>query len=225
MAVQLGEAGQIDFMSDLHLNDGLIAQFIEGLEAANFVSMHDYEEMHGRLDVAWRFATVLKQYEARSRWYADEAEVSLSISKRIHQTLDGKPPLAHFDGATMMTYTYPSRVVELRYCSVNPEKCGPQDVFNRDVIDHPIESFEVRSIPGVGRGVFAKHDIKKGDYCSLQDCVHQMFIPPLASALLEDGRDKLKDFEYWETFQTGYVEGYGLQNSFFVSILLLPFTG
>lgn len=164
----------------------------------------------------------MKSRFSRARWTASEAEISLALSKRIVQTIGGEFPLRHFDGALMMQYQFPTRAAEERFCRGYPKGCSAsQGTFSSGGKDHPITSFEVRtSSIGGGRGVFAKEDIAKNDYLALGECVYQMFVPPSSYSILHHS-EKVLGLRFWKAVYHGYIDGYGLLDSYFVSILIL----
>ena len=209
------------------MDDGQVNVFIKNLEDADFGSVVEYEEMHGRLQTPWRYLVGMKELESRARWMQTEAEVNLQLHKRIHRTVDGDLPLRHFDAASMMSYSLPSKVAEIRFCKTRPQACvvegrsveqGGYDPYTKN---HPVSSFEVRrsSSVGGGRGVFSKVDIANGDYLGLEEGVHGMHVPSLAHNLIFDMLEKFADEGgFWDVLGDGYIDGYGFQNSFYVSI-------
>jgi len=219
LAAQGGEAGSMDWAPDAYISDGLMNDFIDNLVGAGFVSVQEYEETHGRLYIPWRYIVAMKNRFSRAYWIAGEAEVALAITKRIVTLDNGDLALKHFDAATMMTYQFPSRVAETRFCRANPEDCGYHaDVLDPYVQDHPVSEFEVRESGGerAGRGVYAKTQIKQGEYVSLDECVNQMYVPPWTNELLFLAHRKL-GLPFWEVVAQGYVDGYGLIDSHYVS--------
>lgn len=220
LVAQLGESDTIDSVPDSYWNDGIMENFFSSLEDVGFESVLEYEEMHGRVAAPMRFVAALNSRYCRARWFSSEAELSLRLHKRIVKTVGGEMPLRQFDAATMIQYMLPSRAAEERFCKGFPDYCGsPQDVFVSGVKDHPISSFEVgTSSAGGGRGVFTKEHIAKGDYLSLDECVNQMFVPPTVGELIYSIQRKNVG-AFWEVLVGGYLEGYGLQDSYFVSLI------
>lgn len=226
VAVQIGDAESLGSAPDTFLDYGQVNKFIENLEDADFGSVVEYEEMHGRLQTPWRYLVGMKKIESRARWMQTEAEVNLQLRKRIHQTVDGDLPLRHFDGASMMSYALPSKVAEIRFCKSHtceaegrPVEQGGYDPYTKN---HPVSSFEVgkSSSVGGGRGVFSKVDIANGDYLGLEEAVHGMHVPSLAQDLIFDMLGKFADEGgFWDVLGVGYIDGYGFQDSFFVSIV------
>ena len=211
-AIQIGE------MDATSLESMQVNEFIDHLKKAGFQCVLEYDEMHGRLSSPWRYLVVMKDEESRGRWYGSEADMSLYLHNRIVRDISGGLPLRHFDGATMVTYSTPSRVAEERFCRAHPDDCEP--VFNPETRNHPMSAFEVKtSGVGGGRGIFTLEDIAKDDFLGVEESVHGMFLPPMTHELLFQRtlpyvREHAK---FLQTLANGYINGYGMQDSFFVS--------
>lgn len=214
IAAQIGAASTINSMPDSHRNDGLMMKFLDGLEDVGFASVNEYEEMHGRLATNWRYIVALKDRSNRAEWYGVEPEVALRLRKRIVDSTSGESPLQYFDSSSQMLFQYPSRAAEDGFCRAEPDSCELAD-FDPFVKEHPVNHFEVRqSIAGPFRGVYAKVDVLKGEYLSISECVTQMFVPPKATEILFK---MVPHHSFYHTFAKGYLDGYGLQDSHFVS--------
>ena len=124
-----------------------------------------------------------KSFETRAFWFANEADIELRIRKRIIPTEDGKSSLFHFDGATMMSYLYPSRPSELVFCRRDPVPagCNGGRGFELDRLTIPLSSLEVKASnlgEQAGRGVFATMDIPENSYIGLDKLVHTFYMSP-----------------------------------------------
>lgn len=152
-----------------------------------------------------------KSYSSRQFWYANTAEVDLAIQKRTVRTKSGKTPLQYFDGATMMSYQVPSRMIETVFCRREPAPFGCNDEeFHLDPKNQnvPTSSFEVKmSEQGkhAGRGVFTKVDIAAESYIAAESFSQSLRFYPSTYKLiagLEEESDGLEALEY-------YMHGYG----------------
>lgn len=128
-AIQIGE------MDATSLESTQVHEFIKHLEKAGFRSVQEYDEMHGRLSSPWRYLVAFKDEYSRGRWYGSEAEISLYLHKRIVRDISGGLPLRHFDAATMVTYSTPSRVSEERFCRAHPDHCD-ESIFDPERRNH-----------------------------------------------------------------------------------------
>ena len=96
-------------------------QLLQNLQRVGFESLRSYEEGHGGLEVPQKFVIGFKTFEMRSRWFQSEAWINLLIQKRTN----GGASFSYFDGATMQSYLYPTKISESVYCRQipTPESC------------------------------------------------------------------------------------------------------
>jgi hypothetical protein len=162
---------------------------------------------------------VFKNYETNANWFTNEAAVNLRVQRRSMQTVDGKSPFLYFDGATMMSYKYPSKQSEVVFCrrEPTPEGCtGVGHGFDLDRINIPISALEVKQSSlgeQAGRGVFAKIDIPALSYVGLEKLVHIFHMDPSTYALARswcraDGKCHWTYGVEGETMEM-YIHGYG----------------
>ena len=164
-----------------------------------------------------------KSYSTRKRWYANAAEVDLAIQKRSVRNKSGTTPFKYFDGPTMVSYQIPPRSMEVVFCRRNPtpKECLQGYHFDPEYPNVPASSFEVKKSSvgeNAGRGVFAKVDIPKNAYLSLETSVHCVIFMPSTVALIvaleqEPLGNGLEVLVY-------YMEGYGFSSQIFVSYLV-----
>jgi len=146
------------------------AKLINGLQEFGFESIQTYEEAHCGFGDPWLFLVVCKDYGCRQNWYANSAEISVAIRKRLLPSVSGKPSLKYFDGATMNSYR-PHKAYETIFCRrPNPAvECQHLPFISR--VER--ESFEVKPSMNLAvnfvrmqttpnPGVFATVDIPKG---------------------------------------------------------------
>lgn len=138
-------------------------------------------------------------------------------------TISGEPTFAYFDGATMMSYRYPSKNSEAVFCRRQPMPDGCQDGhgFDLDRVNIPITALEVRKSSlgeNVGRGVFATMDIPRVSYVGLAQLVHTVYIDPSAYAVIRsfDNHDILY-YDRAEILER-YASAYGHSFSYLVSL-------
>jgi len=214
LIVQIGEA---DVLTDSFSLD----QFYQGLAKAGFESITGYYEAHGGFQSPWSFLVAMKDVSSRAIWIRSEADVNVAIHDRTLRTLTGDAPLRYFDGATMMSYQLPSRIEEELWCR-QPGHCEGGHGFDPERRNYPVDSVEARPSDVVkgGRGVFAKKNLEAGSVIGLEETVNGMFLPPNTFELLHESL-KAFDYDYFDTFAIGYLDGYGWSNSFYVSLMLV----
>jgi hypothetical protein len=178
-----------------------------------------YGEIHCNMKAPQKIFVAMKSYMNRARWFSNEAEVNLAIQERAVRTKSGQNPILYFDGATMLSYQVPSRVVEEVWCRGN-HVCERKHGFDPDIPNYPVTSFEVKisTVSGGGRGVFAKELIPEGSFMGLEENVYNMFVPISTYKLLGEIAEKFP-LEYFDLFYVGYLDGYGCKNSTVVYIL------
>lgn len=219
LVAQVGEADDVDEPSGAFFPDDNFESFLKGLQEAGFESIIDFDEGHSRFDDQWSFLLATKDSDARAAWFSNGAEIQLAINCRTFKTKDGTIPFRFFDGASMMQYQFPSRVVETTFCRGMP--CEGRHGYDPEVVNVPVSSFEVKPsiIAHGGRGVFAKEFIPKGSLIGLDECVHGMFSPSNTVDLMEEAGKVLGEFsKFWGVVHTAYFDGYGWSESFYVSI-------
>lgn len=194
-----------------------IMRFEELLEDEGFERIKHYSEAHANFLAPWAFMSIWKDISTSERWYGSQAQVDLAIRTRIYPTTDGSEPLRFFDGATMMSYQYPSRIDEEVFCRrvPKPSMCAEGHGINPDRKNAPISTFEVRpsKIPNAGRGIFFKESVPANTYIAVEESVHDIVVFPNQKRLLQkmgqvSGLSLLKPFEF-------YLFGYGFSSDFF----------
>jgi hypothetical protein len=174
---------------------------------------------HCGFENPWEFFLSFKNYETNVNWFTNEAAVNLRVQRRSMQTVDGKSPFLYFDGATMMSYKYPSKQSEVVFCrrQPTPEGCTGGRGFDLDRINIPISALEVKQSSlgeHAGRGVFAKIDIPELSYVGLEELIHIFHMDPSTYALASSWC-RTDDKCHWtythvegETMES-YIHGYG----------------
>jgi len=193
--------------------------FLKTAEEAGFESIKSFNEGSSQLNHQQNFLVLVKDPTSRAAWYSDEAEVNLRMREQSAETKSGRLPFQYFDGATKMSYKFPSRLEEDLYCRRFPKpKVCRKHGYDPELVDYPASDLEVKHT-GVGekagRGLFSKVHIPKGAIVGLADCVHSMYVSPSTNALMQDMVDT--ELPYWKTLYTSYVDGYGWQQFSYVS--------
>jgi hypothetical protein len=183
----------------------------------------------------WTFMVAFRDYSTLTRWFANQAEVDLQIEKRTVMSTTmtttssaedaDEATFRHFDGATMESYQYPSRIVQDVFCRTNSVLCAKGHGFDPNVPNAPISSFEVRpsTIKGAGRGVFLKESVQKGTYIAIDHGVHSIYVMPRTSDIVTEMQDQTDSSESVGTRSYGdlwnpflyYMHGYGFESDFF----------
>lgn len=156
------------------------------------------------------FIAIMKEEKSGSHWLSNSAEVNLQLQRRSLDTATGGSPFRFFDGSTMMSYKFPTRIDEEIYCRSDPrpDVCTGHG-FDPEREGYPASSFEVKhSEVGekAGRGVFAKERVPAGSFIGIDDCVNGMYVPPPAHSIIYGMQDMS---DYWRTLYGGYLDGYG----------------
>jgi hypothetical protein len=167
------------------------------------------------------FLMALLDSESKVDWYANEAEVTLKLHERGMETKGGESLFHYFDGATMMSYQFPSRVNEEVHCRSNPlpDLCADGHGFDPTRNNVPSSALEVKqsSILHSGRGLFFKEDFQRGTYFAIDQTVNDMLIMPSTSELIFTKMLKASDKsvrQKWEIFYY-YVWGYAFESDFY----------
>lgn len=217
--MQVGSADEIDEPPEQFFPHDNFSSFLTLLQAAGFESILDYDEAHVRFGNSWSFLIAMKDSDTRANWFINEAEMELEIYRRTVKTKNGKSPIVFFDGASMMHYQFPSRIVETTWCLGHEEECADGHGFDPEVSNIPVSSLEVRAsvaAPG-GRGVFTTTFIPKGSLIGMEECVHSIFAPSHTVEVMEQSTYGFRDkSEFWDVVDSLYFDGYGWSGSFYV---------
>ena len=217
MVCQVGEEQHIiDASADYSLQR-YEHKLMTHLRDNGFEVVKDYSEAHGGFLGIWRFLVLFKDREALVDWYADQATVDLKIVERALEMKDGSLPFRYFDGSTMMTYQFASRPSQEVFCRKSSEKelCSIGHGLDPEIKNVKTNSMEVRqsTIPGGGRGLFARELIPNGTYISAETSVHAIVIPPLTTALIRTLL-KISDNRFFGLLDV-YMFGYGFAHDFY----------
>jgi len=129
--VQLGET---DYLDDPPYESSApdTAIMLDTIKSVGFESLVNYEEAHCWFGAPWTFLAGFKNYNSRSRWYRNAAEIEADVHSRILRTKSGVPPLRYFDGEMMATILRTSSAVEVSFCRSPdpPWECTEYDWFD-----------------------------------------------------------------------------------------------
>jgi hypothetical protein len=194
--------------------------FVEKLMDHNFTKIEDYAEGHGGFLGVVRFKVAFKCFYCNYYlWHSNQAMIDTEVRKRSMATVkERKEPLFRFfDGATMMGYQYPSRVVENAFCRdiPTPAFCEKSHGFDPNVNNIKLTSLEVKtsSIPNAGRGVFSKLDISRGSFLGLEDVSVNVVVMPTTLNWIQVFM-KEAIVNRWRMFDA-YLYGLGFESDFF----------
>ena len=215
---QVGETDSFDDAPETLYPDHDFSSFLRHLQQAGFESISDFDEAHGRLGAQWSFLIAKKDHESRAKWFKNEAELQREMHNRLLTAKDGESPLRFFDGASMMQYQFPSRVVETIWCRGHPEECESGHGYDPELSFVPVTAFEVKpsAIANGGRGVFTKEFIPKGSIIALDKCVHSMYASSGTSTVLDESHENF-EADFFEVLYSLYLEGYGWSGNEHVS--------
>lgn len=193
--------------------------FVEKLKDNDFIKIEDYAEGHGGFLGVMKFKIAFKCTSCFSQWHSNQAMIDLAIKERSMATVDGigTKLFRFFDGATMVGYQYPSRVVENVFCREipTPEFCDTLHGFDPYTTNVMLSSLEVKTslIPNAGRGVFTKIDIPKGSYIGLEEVSNNVIVMPSSVYWLRIFMNE-SIVNRWKMFDA-YLYGLGFSSDFF----------
>lgn len=221
MVAQVGEEDDLDDPAKEYSKKKYEFKLMTHLQKHGFAAVKEYSEPHGGFLGIWRFIIAFKERDSLVNWYANEAEIKLQLARRSMPTKSGETPFRYFDGATMMTYQFASRVNEEVFCRSQPQPdlCAQKHGLDPQIENIPISALEVKTslIPNAGRGVFFKEVASKGTYIASDQLVHSILVPPLAFWYATSIRKLLPDVPYFRTLNA-YIFGYGYAHSFYGDI-------
>lgn len=220
ISIQVGSASDLKDHPLMQAKDDHMLDLLELLEEVGFESIIDYDESQGRFAAPWSFLAIMKNERSRVNWFVNDADVSLTMRSRARKTKNGASPFHYFDGATMMSYKFPTRIQEELWCrrGPTPEKCRGHG-YDPERQNFPASSFEVKtkaSGAATGQVVLAKEKIPKGSYVELDECVNRMYISPSTYGLLFQMAGS--NLRYWVTLAYGLVGGFGSVSIKYVSL-------
>jgi len=188
--------------------------FIRHLKAKGFGSVEIYEEDHGGYMDSWQYLVAFKNIETRKLWHSNQAMIDLELQRRAMETRDGRTPFRYFDGASMMSYQFPSHLSQTSDCRNLPVPafCINGPGFDPERPNAPVGAFQVnKSVDLVGNVVFAREDIPAGSYLAIDDRVHGMILPAKTMAMVEELHTLVPD--KWAAL-VSFVVNYGRGSSY-----------
>jgi len=203
-AGRAGSLGDSPYIRKHGLQEAFLDQVIE----SGFENVVTFTKAHSHSRSPSRFLVLITDHKLRANWFLNEAEVNLRILKRAVETSDGASPFRYFDGATMMSYKFPSRIDEEMYCRRDPERCFGHG-FDPERDHFTSSMFHVKQSKAggnSGRGTFANQRVPAGSYIGLDDCVNGLYVAPWTSDILDDVFE-LRGLPYWNAFVHGYLHG------------------
>lgn len=179
-----------------------------------FQNIVDYNEQRQKIVVG------MKCKQCRSNWIWNDAEFRIQIAKRINDSIRS----SFFDSPAMMSYQFPSRIVEEIWCRGESHDDNDRSYchghgYDPDNGNVPISALVVGNslVANGGRGVFTTQRIPKGSYVILDDCVNGIIVPIPTVELLYTAADAMENAtEFWDVVSDGFLDGYGWTDSFLV---------
>ena len=158
-----------------------------------------------------------KNPDSVSRFFSNEAAINLAIAARLRATVDGKPSLRYFDGATMASYQQPSRFVEDIWCITDGANCNGKHGFDPSIAETRLEATHVLTEDkesAQGPILLSSKRVPKSTYLNLYESTQSLLVPPSSYELLvnriTDSRAKM------------VFERYGIESTDLVRLLRLP---
>uniref|UniRef100_A0A7S2VHQ4 PABS domain-containing protein n=1 Tax=Entomoneis paludosa TaxID=265537 RepID=A0A7S2VHQ4_9STRA len=208
---QVGAVSGFNEDGELDKAGRVLNRFAQLLKEYGAISMKSYDEAHGEFFSPWGFRIGFMGIQTQTNWYSHPSQVDQILAERAVATKSGLFPFDYIDGATFMSYQYPSRVEETVYC--RHSKCETRG-FDPDVSNVPASTIEMKAsnIPNAGRGVFFMEDCPEGSYFMLEDSVHAMIVFPGTADVMDAMLDAYP--AKWKLLEN-YVSGYGFSDDFF----------
>lgn len=213
---QVGEADNIDDPDSAHDRDVHFNNFLNNLAAVGLASLMDFDDLHSRLQANWSFLLAMKNpAKSRSKWFRSEAQLQLELHRR--NVMNDTFPFHFFDGAGMLQYQFPSRVVEETWCrGVPANQCGTNghgfDALSINNVP-ATEFLETRTREDGSHGVFAKSFIPRGSVIALEECVQGILVTPESLAVLEASSRRWEEHsEFWNTVYGEFLLEHGWQD-------------
>lgn len=117
----------------------------------------------------------------------------------------------------MITYQYPSRLVEERFCRTKPTPplCDQGHGFDPERPMIPIDDLTVKpsAIPNAGRGLFVTKSVPKNSYLATEEEVHDILVMPSTYATHCSMLD-LDPSGPWKVVEA-YVQDYGFCSHYY----------
>lgn len=216
---QVGESVSMDDPAEKDTTNINRVRLVKSLSRLGFSSIRSYSDnAHSGFSYPWQFVTAFKNSHTKADWLANPSLVDLKIRKRSLVTVDGGSPFNFFDGATMQSFYYPTKPIEIVYCRDNPnsKNCKEGHGFDTNRQNVPISSLEVKqsSIGGkAGRGVFAKVDIPRESYVGLEKLIPSVEGDAQAYDLFLKTYEVTKG-DWWASAMNTYIHGCGAIDSY-----------
>ena len=134
LIAQMGEADIFNDVPDTHSPDQQGVAFDNVLQAVGFKNKIAYNEDHCGFSAPWSFELFLPDRDMLKKWFISEAEIHAAIAKRSRPATDGGLPFRYFDGATFMTYQFPSRIEEEFFCREDQNSSTQFQFFPKKVV-------------------------------------------------------------------------------------------
>lgn len=178
-------------------------------------SMHMYEEGNCGFGFPWSFLVACINDSCSESFHRNEAELEISMHRRLLKSRSGLMPLKFFDGATMKSYQVPPKSWETVHCRQTPmpEECGTRYDFDPNTPNFPSSIFDVKTSSlgeHVGRGVFATVDIPQGALIGQELAGNEVQFSPRSVEIIENMMEAYEGNTSTSCLYN-YFEGYGFE--------------
>jgi hypothetical protein len=209
-----------------NVKEKVVYDMVKLLKGIGFENTKRYSEMYGGLGMSWSFLVALRRYESQELWYANPAEIDLELSRRT-VVGQGDGLLQFFDGATMQTYQYPSRIAENVHCRAVAEANGLGYTDNFCSNGHGLDPFRSNAdassfnittslIPNAGRGLISTRHLAKGSYVAADQGGHAIYAMPSTYELVQQmlSLQTTTKLVHWNILNV-FLFGYGVGIDFY----------
>jgi hypothetical protein len=219
LVTQVGHASDIKQPARVFTRESVLDNgFISDLKEHGFIKVKEYTEGHGGFMGVWAFLVAFRDARSSERWHATEAEVDLSVRRRMLSTRSGSHPLHFFDGSAMQSYSYPSRIIEEIFCRIDPAPglCGFGHGYNPERPSIRSSSLAVGTsrVPGGSWGVFFKEAFPKDMYVVIDQSVNGMLVLPRTKRIIKAAASSTTSSTKWDPLAS-YILGNGSTTDIF----------
>jgi hypothetical protein len=212
-----------------NVKEKVIYNMAQSLKSIGFESTKRYSEMYGGFGKSWSFLVAMRVYESQELWYANPSEIDLELSRRTAAG-QGDELFQFFDGATMQTYQYPSRIVENIHCRAAAAINRPGHHVNVDNFcsnGHGLDPFRPNAdassfnitnslIPNAGRGLVSVRHLTKGSYIAADQGGQAIYVMPSTYDLVQQmlSLQTTTNLVHWNSLNV-FLFGYGVGIDFY----------
>eukprot|EP00539_Tryblionella_compressa_P016361 CAMPEP_0178849840 /NCGR_PEP_ID=MMETSP0746-20121128/20175_1 /TAXON_ID=913974 /ORGANISM="Nitzschia punctata, Strain CCMP561" /LENGTH=749 /DNA_ID=CAMNT_0020515109 /DNA_START=81 /DNA_END=2330 /DNA_ORIENTATION=+ len=209
---QVGEGSWSDDPFYALGEDRHYGSFLKGLKSLGFYKITNYIEGGCGFFSPWGFVVASKQQNTlEDLWFQNEALINLKIRQRLVPTKQGDSPLFFFDGATMQTYQYPTRIDELLHCRnpVMPKNCRLGHGYDPSVGNVPLSEV-LKSVQRDDENFCLHLNTPADSYVGLEALVHSVFMEPATIQVLAKSNKQSGAIDVWSEAAFSYQDSFGV---------------